>query len=89
MNHYGAMAWEHWRRARPQELAELTDPKRFFTQLGEQIQTQIRRRRQAQESTLESTDSYLTNLGLLNNVQSSVEDEVLREMIFTDPETTS
>lgn len=89
MNQYGAMAWEHWRRNRAQELAELTDPKRFFTQLGEQVQTEIRRRRQAQESTLESTDSYLANLGLLNNVQTSVEEEVLREMVFTDPETTS
>lgn len=88
MNHYGVMAWEHWRKARPQELAELTDPERFFTQLGEQVQAEIRHRRQAQEATLELGDNYLQNLGLLNNVQMTVEDEVLREMVFTEPETT-
>ncbi|AHI20916.1 MULTISPECIES: hypothetical protein [Actinomycetes] len=41
MNHYGTKALEHWRRHAPHRLEEIQDQETFFTELGEQIATQI------------------------------------------------
>ncbi|MFJ8966674.1 hypothetical protein ACIRG5_45495 [Lentzea sp. NPDC102401] len=91
MNQYGARAQDHWRVHRAAEYAQLEDPTRFFTDLGKQIAAEIDLRC----STLERTsgagqsESFLDNLGSLNNVRHSVEGEVLREMAFTEPDALS
>lgn len=41
MNHYGRKAREHWAQQAPQRLDQIEDQERFFTDLGEQIATQI------------------------------------------------
>lgn len=41
MNHYGRKAREHWAQHDPQRLAQIEDQETFFTDLGEQIATQI------------------------------------------------
>jgi hypothetical protein len=88
MNHYGAMALEHWRRARAVELALIEDQERFFTELGEQVAAEVLRRSEALEPASLSED-YLANLGALNEARATAESEVLREMVFTEPELTS
>lgn len=89
MNQYGAIAQEHWRRHRPAELAQVEDPERFFTDLGEQVLAEIRARREALENGNQGElgEGFLANLGRLNEIQSTVESDVLREMIYTEPET--
>jgi hypothetical protein len=87
MNQYGAQAQEHWRVHRATEYAQIQDPTRFFTDLGEQIATEIDRRCGDLEraSGAGQSESFLANLGSLNNVRHSMEGEVLREMAFTEP----
>jgi hypothetical protein len=87
MNHYGELALRHWQNARPQELATIEDQERFFTDLGEQVQNEILRRAQELESPM--GEDYLANLGMLNEARATAESDVLREMVFTEPETAS
>jgi hypothetical protein len=84
MNDYGRLAQQHWERTRPNELATLEDPQRFFTELGEQVEQEIIRRALELE-TDPGTDEYVTNLGMMNEARATAEAEVLREMVFTQP----
>ncbi len=83
MNQYGERAQRHWQQYRATEYAQLRDPEKFFTDLGERIAAEIDHRKNQQRTPLGS--DYLANVGALNNVSSSVEDDVMREMAFTDP----
>ena len=85
MNHYGALALQHWQRTRAAELATIEDPQRFFTELGEQVAAEIDHRSQALEGQLGG--DFLANLGMLNEARATAENEVLRELVFTEPET--
>ena len=84
MNHYGALAWQHWQRARTRELATISDPHRFFTDLGEQVAAEVQRRSQALETP--TGQDYLANLRMLTQARATAESDVLRELIFTDPQ---
>jgi hypothetical protein len=88
MNHYGAQALEHWTKYRPRELALIEDQTKYFTDLGEEIQGEISRRRDAAEhqSQAGQTLDFLANLQSLN-AAGSVADEVMREMVFDIEET--
>jgi hypothetical protein len=87
MNHYGAMALRHWENLRPQELATIEDPQQFFSELGEQVAAEVQRRATALEGSV--GEDYLANLGMLTEARTTAEAEVLREMVFTEPETTT
>jgi len=90
MNHYGAQAQKHWKQRRSAEYAQIEDPERYFTDLGNQIATEIERRRntaELQTGAGQSTD-FLANLQSLNSA-ASVADEVMREMAFTEPNSLS
>lgn len=41
MNHYGQRVRDHWEQHRPEALAALEDPERFFTEAGEELATTI------------------------------------------------
>lgn len=41
MNQYGKMLQTQHRIARPSEHAQITDPERFFSEIGEQVQSEI------------------------------------------------
>ena len=41
MNHHGEQAMKHWRQHLPASYSRLEDPVRFFTNLGEQADTEI------------------------------------------------
>jgi len=87
MNQYGAQAQNHWKTHRAAEYAELMDPTAFFTDLGSRIAAEISRRRDEMEKTTGAgqSDSFLANLGGLNETQMSVTDDVMRAMAFTEP----
>jgi hypothetical protein len=90
MNHYGAQAQTYWQQHRAAEYAQIEDPERYFTDLGNQIATEIERRRNTAEQQTgagQSTD-FLANLQSLN-AAASVTDEVMREMAFTEPNSLS
>jgi hypothetical protein len=87
MNQYGTLALRHWQRARPAELAMIEDQESFFTQLGEEVAAEILRRSDALAGPM--SEDYLANLGMLNEARATAESEVLRELVFTEPEPTS
>jgi hypothetical protein len=80
-------ALRHWKQYRKQELAQVENQERFFTQLGEQIAAEIDRRRHAaeQQSGAGQSTDFLANLQSLNSASIPVVDEVMREMAFTEP----
>ena len=41
MNHYGAQAMRHWQSHLPTRFTQITDPETFFTELGEQVETEV------------------------------------------------
>ncbi|WP_158688141.1 MULTISPECIES: hypothetical protein [Actinomycetes] len=87
MNHYGAQTQEHWRKHRAAEYAQIENPTKFFTDLGDRIAAEIERRTneaEQQQQAGQSTD-FMANLASLNNVSTTVRDDVLREMAFTEP----
>ncbi|SFQ31123.1 hypothetical protein SAMN05421854_110220 [Amycolatopsis rubida] len=87
MNHYGAQTQEHWRKHRAAEYAQIEDPATFFTAKGKEIAAEIERRTneaEQQQQAGQSTD-FMANLASLNNVSTTVRDEVMREMAFTEP----
>ena len=41
MNHYGQLARDHWMQWLPERFATIENPEAFFTDLGQQIHSQI------------------------------------------------
>lgn len=86
MNRYGRLAQQHWAKWRPDQLSQIPDPETFFTELGEEAETQI----QALEISLAGDDpggeDYLQKVGRLRNARMTAESQVLREMVLLEPE---
>lgn len=87
MNHYGVLALRHWQNTKPQELAKIENPQQYFADLGEQVAAEARRRAEALESAMGS--DFVANLRMLNEARATAESEVLRELVYTEPETDS
>ncbi|MBN9618658.1 MAG: hypothetical protein J0H43_02860 [Actinobacteria bacterium] len=86
MNRYGRLAQQHWAKWRPDQLSQIPDPETFFTELGEEAETQI----QALEISLAGDDpggeDYLQKVGRLRTARMTAESQVLREMVLLEPE---
>ncbi|MFE7777615.1 hypothetical protein ACFU5O_27695 [Streptomyces sp. NPDC057445] len=84
MNQYGRRAQRHWQEFRPSSVAELEDPEAFFTQLGADVQHEVRVRwtteRLAEPAV--AGESYLERVGRLQRQRNEVEGEVLRELVL-------
>lgn len=85
-HHYGVLIQKHWQRERPEEYAQIEDPETFFTREGERLAAEIERRKTKLEQSIDQTGDFLVNLGRLNEIQMSVESDVLREMGISTPE---
>lgn len=86
MNELGYLMRLHWERERPQELMQITDPDRFFTDLGEEIEADIQRRVDAEEYRTQDqiSEDYLANLAHLTTLRARIEGEVLEEHFRID-----
>jgi hypothetical protein len=86
MNRYGRLAQQHWAKWRPNQLSQIPDPETFFTDLGEEVETQI----EALEIALAGDDpggeGYLEKVGRLRTARLTAESQVLREMVLLEPE---
>jgi GAF domain-containing protein len=87
MNTFGALAQTHWQTQRPAQYALIEDPTAFFTTLGQQISSEIQRRRDEaeQQTGAGRTDSFLANFQGLNISHASIQTEVLTEMVYNQP----
>lgn len=84
MNRYGALARTHWQNQRARDYSRIEDPERYFTALGAQIAKEIgfRRDLEEQQTGAGQTTDFLANLGALNRSQTTIEDDVMREMVY-------
>ena len=41
MNKYGKQAMDHWKSAAPQRYSQIENPTQFFSDLGQQVETQV------------------------------------------------
>jgi hypothetical protein len=98
MNHYGAQAMRHWQSHLPTRFTQITDPETFFTDLGEQVQTEV------EELTFQLAGddppptpgepaSFLDKAARINTAKRMAEERVLAELVLlpaeTEPETGS
>lgn len=86
MNHYGSQAMQHWRKWLPSRYATITDPNRFFEDLGLQVQAQIAELTPQLAGQDPPGESYLGKVGRLNRARSQAEEIVLRDLVLLPPE---
>lgn len=85
VNHYGQMAWDHWRQHRPEDLATIEDPTRFFSELGEQVAETVLERTEQLLASQEKATGFVARYAQEQTARQTAEDETLRTMAFTDP----
>ncbi|MFF8617094.1 hypothetical protein [Streptomyces sp. NPDC015350] len=84
MNQYGRRAQQHWQEHRPGNIAEIDDPEVFFTELGADVQVEVRTRWTAAclAELVVPGESYLERVGRLQQMRHETEGEVLRELVL-------
>lgn len=85
VNHYGQMAWDHWRQHRPEDLATIEDPTRFFSELGEQVAETVLDRTEQLLASQEKVTGFVARFAQERTARQTAEDETLRTMVFTEP----
>lgn len=84
MNQYGRLAQRHWQEFRPGSIAEIDDPEAFFTELGTDVQDEVRARWTAERLSAPEVvgESYLERAGRLQQMRQEAEGDVLRELVL-------
>ncbi|MGW6203723.1 hypothetical protein ACWF9B_08765 [Streptomyces sp. NPDC055089] len=84
MNQYGRLAERHWQKFRPGRIAEIDDPKAFFTELGSDVQNEVRTRWTAERMATPAVagETYTERAGRLQQLRREAEAEVLRELVL-------
>lgn len=83
MNRYGVLAMEYWKKWAPTRYQGLEDPEVFFTDLGEQIQSQVLAILEPMERTIPMETPYLEKVGTMNAMRNQAEEVVLAEMVYS------
>ncbi|MFD8897513.1 hypothetical protein [Streptomyces ardesiacus] len=88
MNQYGRRAQRHWQEFRPGRIAEIDDPEAFFTELGTDVQDEVRIRWTAERLNAPGVpgESFLERAGRLQQIRHDAEHEVLRELVLLPAE---
>jgi hypothetical protein len=83
MNHYGALAEQHWQKYRPQEYQAMSEPERetFFTQLGDQIAGWVQALEPDFETPAPPNETFVEKVQRLNWARLEAEEQVLRETL--------
>ena len=86
MNRYGRQAQEHWKIWRPNELSQIPNPETYFSNLGQEVQTQIEQLAAATAGADPGGEGYLAKLGRLRMARLTAEAQILHEMVLLPPE---
>ncbi|MFH8257774.1 hypothetical protein [Streptomyces roseolus] len=88
MNQYGRRAQQHWQEFRPEGIAEIDDPEAFFTELGTDVQDEVRIRWTAGRLNAPAVvgESFLERAGRLQQMRHDAEHEVLSELVLLPAE---
>lgn len=79
MNKYGTMLRRQWEIANPRFVQSLTDPTEHFTQMGEQVESEILELLPSLEGADPEGETYLQKVGRLNAARTQAEEMVLAE----------
>ncbi len=79
---YSAIATEHWTRTDPARVAAIPDPKTFFEQLGEQVESQVQELAQTLAGPDQPGEEYLEKVGRLNMARLQAEEQVLSDLVW-------
>lgn len=85
---YARRAQQHWERRRPEQLRQIPDPDRFFTELGAQVEELVDQLTTDLAGPDLPGESYLAKLGRLRMARFTAEAQVLREMLLPDEQQT-
>jgi len=83
---YASRAQQHWGRWRPEQLRQIPDPERFFTELGVQVEAQVDQLTTDLAGPDLPGESYLAKLRRLRMARFTAEAQVLREMVLLPDE---
>jgi len=86
MNRYGLMARNHWARWLPSRYAAITNPEKFFTDLGTQVAEQIDQLALQLAGDDQPDEGYLGKAGRLGQARHQAEEIVLADLVLLDPE---
>lgn len=85
-NPYGERARKHWQQWLPQRFSELTDPDRFFAELGQQISQRVADLSPALEGKAPPEEAWMDKVRRLNMARFLAEGQALRELALLEPE---
>jgi hypothetical protein len=84
MNKYGRLAKSHWARTDPSRYALISDPSRFFMELGQQAESEIQELSLRLAGPDPPREEYLAKVGRLNMARLQAEEQVLAELILIE-----
>ena len=82
MNRYGTQAMRHWQQTDPARYQQIPDPETFFTELGEQVESEIQALADAIAGPDRPGETYMEKVGRLNMARFNAESDILREMVL-------
>ena len=83
MNRYGQQAKDHWQQTMPARVRDLDDPERFFTTMGEELETAIEELARTLAGKTPTDEPYLDRVRRLATARFEAEGQVLRGMLLT------
>jgi hypothetical protein len=83
---YARRAQQHWARWRPQQLRQIPDPERFFTELGARVEAQVDQLTTDLAGPDLPGEGYLAKLGRLRMARFTAEAQVLRDLVLLPDE---
>lgn len=83
---YARRAQQYWARWRPEQLRQIPDPERFFTELGAQVEELVDQLTTDLAGQDLPGESYLAKVGRLRMARFTAEAQVLREMVLLPDE---
>ena len=85
-NRFGTLARDHMARYLPSRYAQIDDPDRYFSGLGEQIGDRVRDLTPILAGDAPPDEQWLERVGRMNMVQKMAEEAVFDELVFLPPE---
>lgn len=83
MNRYGEQLMQHWQTTRPTQLADLTDPDAFFSQMGEDTEQAIEELARTLAGNPPPGETYLQRVQRLTMARFDAESQTIRGMLTT------
>lgn len=86
MNKYATRAAEHWRTFLPNRYRQISNPDRYFSRLGQEVETEIAELTEALAGDDPPGEDYLSKVGRLTAARQQAEEQVLRERVLLPAE---